>query len=336
MKFDKDKKQSIVFYILEKISQGEPALSKYISENLNINQTTVHAYINELVDNNIIVRVKRGEYKLNNNNYSYLLKRSDGEFESDIYAFNKYMKPHIKDLPENLKIIWEYSFSEMINNVIDHSGAESVIINIKQNYMETSVFIIDNGIGIFEKIKKYFNLPSLNDAICELFKGKLTTDSENHSGEGIFFTSKIMDKFVIFSDSSVFSHNKYDENLIDENFQDNFKGTAVYMAISNFSHKNAQEIFDAFSNVDGGFTKTTIPLKNIFDSSPVSRSQARRICNHLNKFKEVIIDFDDITWMGQGFAHQLFIVFQREYPDLKLIPINMNESVTKMYNHVKN
>ena len=36
--FDKDKKQSIVFYILEKISQGEPALSKHISENLNINQ----------------------------------------------------------------------------------------------------------------------------------------------------------------------------------------------------------------------------------------------------------------------------------------------------------
>ena len=112
------------------------------------------------------------------------------------------------------------------------------------------------------------------------------------------------------------------------------KGTFVSMTLSNKSKKNSQDIFDAYSNVDGGFTKTTIPLKNIFDGSPVSRSQAKRICNRLEKFEEVILDFDSIEWMGQVFAHQVFVVFHNEPPGITIVPINMNENVTKMYNHV--
>ena len=106
------------------------------------------------------------------------------------------------------------------------------------------------------------------------------------------------------------------------------------MSLSNFSHKKTSEIFDIYSNIDGGFSKTRIPLKNIFESSPVSRSQAKRICNRLDKFKEVVIDFDGLTWMGQGFAHQIFVVYQKEHPNIKLTPINMCEPVENMYRHV--
>ncbi len=87
--------------------------------------------------------------------------------------------------------------------------------------------------------------------------------------------------------------------------------------------------------MDSGFDKTILPLKNIFDAAPVSRSQAKRICTNLDKFKIVIIDFGGISWMGQGFAHQIFVVFQNEHPDITLEPINMCEDVMKMYKHVK-
>ena len=170
--------------------------------------------------------------------------------------------------------------------------------------------------------------------MCELFKGKLTTDAKNHSGEGIFFSSKLMDTFIIVSDGKVFTNNKYDDSELESMTSNEAKGTFVSMTLSNKSKKNSQDIFDAYSNVDGGFTKTTIPLKNIFDGSPVSRSQAKRICNRLEKFEEVILDFDSIEWMGQGFAHQVFVVFHNEHPGITIVPINMNENVTKMYNHV--
>lgn len=81
---------------------------------------------------------------------------------------------------------------------MDHSAAENVKIIIRQNYFTTNVLISDDGVGIFKKIKDYFHYASIDEAISELFKGKLTTDAENHSGEGIFFSSKMMDDFLLF------------------------------------------------------------------------------------------------------------------------------------------
>ena len=106
------------------------------------------------------------------------------------------------------------------------------------------------------------------------------------------------------------------------------------MSLSNFSQRHAADVFDQYASVDGGFTKTRIPLKNIFDTAPISRSQAKRVCNRLDSFLEVEIDFDGLDWMGQGFAHQMFVVYQKAHPDIKLIPTNMSENVKKMYNHV--
>jgi len=243
------------------------------------------------------------------------------------------LEKKIKHLPENIKHIWAYAISEMVNNVIDHSDGETMKVIVEQNYLTTSVRIIDDGVGIFEKIRSHFSFASIDEAICELFKGKLTTDEANHSGEGIFFTSRMMDSFYIVSDGKIFSTNRFDNDIIlDEG--ENKKGTSVYMTLSNLTSRTAREIFDQYSSVDGGFTTTRIPLKNIFDTAPVSRSQAKRICNRLENFKEVIIDFDGISWIGQGFAHQIFVVFKNAHPDISITPIKMNESVEGMYLHV--
>lgn len=334
MRFDSEKKKSIIIYLLEKIEQKDKGISKSVAQAFSVNQNTVHAYINELVNKNIIKRIKRGEYELVKNVFEYNLTRENGDLNTDTYAYDYCLQAHICDLDHNVQAIWNYAFSEMINNVMDHSEAENVKIGIEQDYIRTNVIVADNGVGIFEKIKEYFNLSSLDEAICELFKGKLTTDSKNHSGEGIFFSSKMMDDFFIISSGKIFTNNRYDNSRIIDIASENVKGTCVIMSLSNFTHKNPQETFDLYANVDGGFTKTKMPLKNIFDTSPVSRSQAKRICNRLEKFEEIVIDFDGIQWMGQGFAHQIFVVFAKEHANIKLIPINMNEDVTKMYNHV--
>ena len=335
MKFDTEKTKLINMYILEKIAQGSKTVSADVSEAFGISTNTVHSYLRRLQEQNIIVKEKRGEYKLVTNVISYDLKRSEGHLDSETYAFDNCFEHHIKDLPENVYRIWEYAFSEMINNVVDHSAAEELVLQIEQSYLYTNVFIIDNGVGIFNKIKEHFSLPGIDEAICELFKGKLTTDSSNHSGEGIFFSSKMMDKFMIYSSGKVFTANKYsDESVFDISLGEQFSGTAVFMSLSNFSQRHAADVFDQYASVDGGFTKTRIPLKNIFDTAPISRSQAKRVCNRLDSFLEVEIDFDGLDWMGQGFAHQMFVVYQNAHPDIKLIPTNMSENVRKMYNHV--
>lgn len=85
----------------------------------------------------------------------------------------------------------------MINNVVDHSEGSVLRIAIIEDYVSFQIRIIDNGIGIFKKIADGFNLRSINDAILELDKGKCTTDPERHTGEGVFFSSKMFNMFVI-------------------------------------------------------------------------------------------------------------------------------------------
>ena len=46
-------------------------------------------------------------------------------------------------------------------------------------------------------------------AIAEFNKGKRTTMPDRHSGEGIFFTSRVMDLFEIESHHLRFSHQEY-------------------------------------------------------------------------------------------------------------------------------
>lgn len=334
MKFSQERKNTIKMYLLEKIAAGDEGITKTVADAFSISRNTVNSYINELIEQDIIEKKQRDVYRLVQKEYCYELKRSEGQLDNDTYAYVNCLEPHIKDLSENVLRIWDYALSEMFNNVIDHSAAELLTLIVQRDYSSTTVYLWDNGVGIFDKIKKHFNLPSLDEAICELVKGKLTTDSQNHSGEGIFFTSKLMDRFHIISGKKIFTTDKYEDERITTTKEEITSGTMVIMTLSNFSHKNASEVFDAYSDADDGFTKTKIMLKNIFPDAPVSRSQAKRVCNRLDKFKEVVIDFDGLQWMGQGFAHQVFVVFKNQNPDIKIIPVNMNEAVTKMYNHV--
>ncbi|MCD7819060.1 MAG: STAS-like domain-containing protein, partial [Lachnospiraceae bacterium] len=226
-------------------------------------------------------------------------------------------------------------------NAIDHSEAEDVFLVISQNYLNTTVMIVDNGVGIFRKIKDYYHYTTLDDAIHELFKGKITTDSAHHSGEGIFFTSRILDGFAAISDGKIFTHNKFLERIKDIAENDSLRnlidgnGTVIFMQLSNFSKKVLKEVFDMFADVDGGFTKTRVPVKNIFEIDPVSRSQAKRLYQRFDRFQEVELDFEGIQEIGQGFAHELFVVFQNAHKDVKLTPVNTSPDIEKMIHHVR-
>ena len=334
LKFDKDKRSAIKKYILEKIDQNVPNLSAHVSEALGVNQSTVYRYLNELLKANEIEKPEHGRYCLTRHQWNYVLSRKDKELDSDMYGYSKCLAEHLSAFSDNIKNIWAYVFSEMINNVIDHSEAEHAYVTVEQDIFHTTVILRDDGIGIFEKIRGYFGYDTIEDAIIELFKGKLTTDSRNHSGEGIFFSSRMMDKFYIVSSGHIFSCNVFDEDSIFRIADGKSPGTTVIMALSNTSVKTSSDIFDQYADVDGGFTKTMIPLKNIFDAPPVSRSQAKRLCNRLDCFKEVVLDFNGLEWMGQGFTHQIFQIFAKDHPQILLKPINMTEKVEKMYRHV--
>lgn len=341
MGFTKGKKERIERYILEKIKSGEQNLVKKVSETFNVSLNTVYRYLRELESKNIIEKCA-GSYILVSKHKNFVYSRQQDVILDEYEIFLNEIDPFINDLPLNVYRIWEYAFTEMVNNAIDHSNSPVIYGRVEKNELETSILIVDEGVGIFQKISSYYGFKNLNDAIMALFKGKLTTDAKNHSGEGIFFTSRMMDRFMVFSDKKIFSHNPHWDTCRDiekipsmAKYKDD-KGTTIAMYLENRSIRTSKEVFDMFSDCEGGFSKTNIPMRNIFAGGyPVSRSQAKRLSTGFENFKEVQLDFDGIDDLGQGFAHELFVVFQNKHPDLHIIVDNANDNVCKMIKHVK-
>lgn len=89
-----------------------------------------------------------------------------------------------------------------------------------------------------------------------------------------------------------------------------------------------------------GFSKTMIPVKLVAhgesDGLFMSRSQARRLLTRLDKFENIELDFADIDEIGQGFADEVFRIFAKDHPNVKIGVINAGENVLKMIRHIKN
>ena len=253
--------------------------------------------------------------------------------------WEEFLLPIISTLPGNVVGIWAHAFTEMFNNAIDHSGGTAITVRVTLSAQATEVVVLDNGVGIFRKIKSALDLPDERHALFELSKGKLTTDPKNHSGEGIFFTSRMLDRFEIYSGGLNYVHRRdfhYDWLVGDSEPE---VSTLVTMALSNHSAMTTKKTFDKYSSTDGeyGFNKTVIPIKlaQFGPDSLISRSQAKRILVRAEKFEHVVFDFKDVDSIGQAFADQIFRVYAREHPDMVLSPIHANAEVSQMISRAK-
>ncbi|MEN6451713.1 MAG: DUF4325 domain-containing protein [Thermoguttaceae bacterium] len=258
--------------------------------------------------------------------------------EEDI-PWQRDIKPALTGVSRNVLDACSYGFTEILNNAIDHSGSEIISIYCRYTASLIELRIHDQGIGIFKKIQNDLHLESELESIKQLSKGKLTTDPAHHTGEGIFFTSRMFDQFVIMSGTLYFSHLRPDNDWLIQTEQDQTSGTWVRMTISPHSDIDLKNLFDTYT-VDKqalGFTRTHIPISVIQHGTEnlVSRSQARRLLSRFDEFEEVLLDFSGVPIIGQAFADEIFRVYQNAHPSVAIIAINENPFVQSMIRRAK-
>lgn len=249
------------------------------------------------------------------------------------------IRPNLGELPQNVMNIWHHGFTEMFNNAIDHSEGTTIRVTIARTAIDTEMSIGDNGIGIFQKIQKALSLLDARHALLELSKGKLTTDPKRHSGEGIFFTSRMFDSFDIHSGEIMYSHEfgKPEDWLLE--FPTKIgPGTLVLMKLNNHTARTTTKVFDQFAfGADFGFNKTVVPVRlaQYGNDQLISRSQAKRLLARVELFKIVIFDFRDVPTIGQAFADEIFRVFAADHPNIELQPLHASSEVKRMIDRVK-
>jgi anti-sigma regulatory factor (Ser/Thr protein kinase) len=321
-------------YILENIENHPNDISKVTADHFKITRQAVNLHLHKLTLEKTLTTsgaTRNHSYKLAplvewRRTYEITPDLSEG----DVWA--KDIKLVLGQQPENVTDIWQYGFTEMFNNAKDHSESPTITVLISKTAMLSEMAITDSGIGIFRKIQQALNLVDERHAILELAKGKFTTDPNRHTGEGIFFTSRMFDSFDILSGNCFFTHKigTREDFLLEAQ---GGIGTYVWMNLSNHTCRTSKEIFDQYSSgEDYGFTKTVVPVKlaEYGDDKLISRSQAKRVLSRVELFQTVMLDFEGLDTIGQSFADEIFRVFQNQHPQVHLIPINMSENVGQM------
>jgi anti-sigma regulatory factor (Ser/Thr protein kinase) len=327
--------EALRLFVLEHVSRHPSDIAKRAANRFHITRQAVHKHLRRLVDEGLLTesgQTRSRTYRLavlSQWKRSYPLQAGLAE---DL-VWTQDIRRVLGELPDNVLGLWQHGFTEMFNNAIDHSEGTQVHVEVHRTAADTEMIIADDGVGIFEKIQSRLGLLDVRHAILELSKGKLTTDPARHTGEGIFFTSRMFDSFDILSGGVSFSHTDGEANDWVRDNPQYQKGTTVWMRLRNQTNRTTKKVFDEYvSGEDYDFSRTVVPvvLAQYLGDPLISRSQAKRVLARVDLFRTVVFDFSEIDSIGQAFADEIFRVFSQSHPEIELQFIHANASVGKM------
>lgn len=331
-----DRSAEIEHALLAQVEAHPNDLVRVVATGLGLSRAAVATRARVLAVDGYLARTgtTRPTYRLGSNRRAIIEHPLAGLAEDRVWTRD--VAPLLRGLPANLIDICHHGLTEMVNNAIDHSQGKRLQVFADRNASRVAVMVSDDGIGIFRKITRALDLPDERLALLELSKGKLTTDPRRHSGEGVFFTSRMFDRFQIASHDLVFDHDaaEGDDLLYDIDPRYVHCGTTVLMEIAVDTTRIAKQVFDEFSSGpdEYAFAKTVVPVRlaKVGDENLVSRSQAKRLLQRVERFRTVILDFAGVAGIGQAFADEIFRVFVNEHPGVDLIVVHATPEVQQM------
>ena len=329
---------AIITFLKQKGTSGSKALCTH----LGISRQALNVHLNRLIDEGTVVRTGATR----NTRYSLpghlpLPKQYSGEFliegldENLIFQRLALSQNLSHALNSDSETIFQYVFTEMLNNAIDHSESGKVRVSAVLEARSVKARISDSGIGVFSSVAQKLGYPDEHDALLQLVKGKTTTMPQAHSGEGIFFSSKAASALVLRSHRIQVEWNRKLKDVFVSNRR-YVKGTHVQIEVRRNSRTKLEDIFNEFAprEFDYQFSKSRVHVK-LLGSKYISRSEARRLVLNLEKFRLIELDFTKVESIGQGFADEVFRVFAARHPDIDIRAKNTSPAVGAMIQHTK-
>jgi anti-sigma regulatory factor (Ser/Thr protein kinase) len=331
-----DRSAEIDAALLARVEKHPQDLVAVVGNRLDLTRQTIAARVRALIEAGYLAKsgTTRPTYSLGPSRRAVFTHALRGLDEGRVWLHD--VAPLLNGLPANLIDICHHGLTEMVNNAIDHSGGSHLRVFVDRTRETVTLMVSDDGVGIFRKITAALDLPDERLALLELSKGKLTTDPRRHTGEGVFFTSRMFDRFQIASGELLFDHDdaQADDLLDDVEPRYARRGTTVLMEIATKSRHTAKQVFDTFSSGpdDYAFAKTVVPVRlaKVGDENLVSRSQAKRLMQRVERFRTVVLDFAGVASIGQAFADEVFRVFANAHPGVELVPMHATPAVQQM------
>ncbi|GBE22569.1 histidine kinase-, DNA gyrase B-, and HSP90-like ATPase [bacterium BMS3Bbin01] len=247
------------------------------------------------------------------------------------------LDPHMT--PE-ARTIHEYVFGEMVNNVIEHAQSATLTVTHRAHGGSTWVSVRDAGVGIFYHIAASENLPDEFSSIRKLQSGAFTTDPESHTGEGLFFASRAVDEFSVSSGGIAWITNNVVGDQTVKQIGSRGPGTSIVWRLQDETRRSLTGLFDFFSIVDDDdipqFAVTSIAVAASEKGTQLlTRSQAQELLEGKDAFQVIILDFSNVSSIGQGFADEVFRVYPMKHEGVSIVDVNANPAVSWMVRRAK-
>lgn len=320
-------------FILKNIPKYPQNIVAVTSKHFNVTRMTVHRHIKTLIQQNEILKsgtTRQVTYYLTSQqDRDYQFKISSDVTEGSIW--DNFLQPQFQRLPTSLINILHYGCTEMLNNVLDHANASIIKVGVRWQNNIIKITISDNGVGVFQRLNSYFHFTDYRESLLHLTKGKVTTDPLNHTGEGLFFTSRMFDHFYLIANGLCFHRDNVEIDWSVESIPPK-KGTHIILEISQISSRKITDIFNTYTSEDFTFNKTEllVDLSQLEGERLISRSQAKRLFLKIEPFNNVVLDFAKVVTVGQGFVDEVFRVYCLKHPGIKIQYINANKDVEFM------
>ena len=140
------------------------------AERFDCTRQAVHRHIQRLVEEGALVesgKTRNRTYALAELiSWSQSFPVASCGDEGDIWL--RYMRGLLRPLATNVMDIWQYGFTEMFNNALDHAQANTITVDVIKTAANSVVTIRDDGVGIFRKIQAALGLLDERHAVLEL------------------------------------------------------------------------------------------------------------------------------------------------------------------------
>ncbi len=141
-------------FILENVEDHPADITSVVSAKFGISRQAVHRHVQKLVQDGLLIphgTTRNRTYEVKPLvNFSKNLPLSGLE-EDKVWRQN--ILPLMENVSPNILQICHHGFTEMVNNAIDHSEGTNLKIRVNRTYKSIELQIIDDGIGIFNKIQ---------------------------------------------------------------------------------------------------------------------------------------------------------------------------------------
>ena len=324
---------------ITEVARKHPAdLTTQVAQRLDVSRRTAQRRIAQLVDTQWLLREGSARHPTYRPGaFRQVVRRYPLQGLCEDLPWQRDFSPNF-DLPVLALRLAQHSFTELLNNAIDHSGGTRVTVSMRQTPLQVQLLISDDGCGMFKRIDEAFQIDDPHLAMLALSKGRLTSHPERHTGRGLFFTARVADVVDLHANASAFQHRRWEPHQWHASRALQRQGTSVYVGISLHTRQSLDDAFRAYSG-DGlslGFERTVVPLRLMAGElhTLASRAQARRVGAGLERFRRAEIDFTGIAEVGHGFADELFRVYQNAHPELQLVPLHMSPPVRELVGSV--